>query len=98
MAAYVIVEIEVTDAAGYENYKTLAAASIAAYGGRFVVRGGEAQALEGGWEPKRIVVLEFPDRERARAWWASKAYAAARIVRERTARARMILVDGLARP
>ena len=95
MTAYVIVEMEVTDPVGIEEYRKLAAASVAAYGGRFVVRGGNAEALEGDWQPKRIVVLEFPSAARAKEWWGSKDYATARVVRERTAKTRMILAEGV---
>ncbi len=96
MAAYIIVEMEVTDPVGILEYRKLAEASVTAYGGRFVVRGGRTEALEGGWEPKRIVVLEFPDAGRARQWWASKEYAEARVIRNRAANTRMILAEGIA--
>ena len=95
MAAYIIVEMEVTDPVGILEYRKLAEASVTAYGGRFVVRGGRTEALEGGWKPKRIVVLEFPDVEHAKRWWASKEYAEARVIRERAAKTRMILAEGL---
>ena len=95
MAAYVIVEMEVTDPVGIEEYRKLAAASVAAYGGRFVVRGGNTEALEGDWQPKRIVVLEFPSTARAKEWWGSKDYATARVIRERAAKTRMILTEGI---
>ncbi|HSN40962.1 MAG TPA: DUF1330 domain-containing protein [Burkholderiales bacterium] len=96
MAAYIIVEMEVTDPVGILEYRKLAEASVTAYGGRFVVRGGRTEALEGGWEPKRIVVLEFPDAGRARQWWESKEYAEARVIRNRAANTRMILAEGIA--
>ena len=95
MAAYVIVEIEVRDPVGYEEYRKLAGAAVAAQGGKFLVRGGKTEALEGDWQPERVVVLEFPSVERAREWWVSKDYATARVIRERTARTRMILVEGV---
>lgn len=95
MAAYVIVEMEVTDPVGIEEYRTLAAASVAAYGGRFIVRGGQTEMLEGDWRPKRLVVLEFPSVERAKEWWASKEYGAARAIRERAAKTRMIVAEGV---
>lgn len=96
MAAYIIVEMEVTDPVGILEYRKLAEASVTAYGGRFVVRGGRTEALEGGWEPKRIIVLEFPDAGRARQWWESKEYAEARVIRNRAANTRMILAEGIA--
>ena len=96
MTAYILVEMEVTDPVGILEYRKLAEASVAQYGGRFIVRGGKTEALEGGWDPKRIVVLEFPDADKARRWWASQEYAAARVIRERTAKTRMILAEGIA--
>ena len=96
MAAYLIVEIDVRDPAGYEEYKTLAAQTVRAFGGRYLARGGEAQALEGDWTPRRVVILEFPSVGRAREWWSSPEYGKARDIRRRTADARMILVEGVA--
>ncbi len=96
MSAYVIVEIEgVTDRAGYERYKEMAPESIARHGGRYIVRGGRCETLEGEWAPGRIVVLEFPSAERVRAWWDGEAYREAKALRQRTARTRMIVVEGL---
>ena len=94
MPAYILVEIEVTEPAGYENYKELAPASITQYGGRYLIRGGAVEPLEGEWPMKRLVVLEFPDVQAARSWWNSPEYRPARDLRHRTARARMILVEG----
>lgn len=94
MTAYVIVEIEVTDPAGYEDYKKQAPAAVAAYDGKFIVRGGNCATLEGSWQPQRMVVLQFPSVARARQWWASAEYSAAKALRQRTARTRMIVVEG----
>ncbi len=94
MAAYVIVEVEVEDEAAYESYKKLTPATIAAYDGTFVVRGGKAEALEGGWQPKRIVVLQFPSVEKAKAWWASPEYAPAKAIRQQAAITKMLVVEG----
>ena len=96
MPAYVIVEIEVEDAAAYEDYKKLTPASIAAYGGRFVVRGGATEALEGDWLPQRIVLLEFKDVETAKKWWASDEYAPAKSIRQKAAKTKMLVVEGYA--
>ena len=74
MPAYILAEIQVTDAAAYEPYRPLAAASIARFGGRFLVRGGKADLLEGAREPERIVVIEFPDADAARRWYHSEEY------------------------
>ena len=95
MAAYIIVQIDVRDSEMYEQYKALAPASIAAYGGRYLVRGGAVETLEGGWHPSRFVILEFPSAARARSWWSSPEYAAARTVRQSAARSEMILVEGV---
>lgn len=94
MSAYVIAEVEVTDAAAYEPYRPLAAASIARFGGRFLVRGGAAQRLEGEREPKRVVVIEFPDVETARRWYHSREYQSALKIRQAASRGRLILVEG----
>ncbi len=95
MSAFIIVEIEIREAEPYERYKQLAPPSIAAYGGRYIVRGGEAETLEGGWKPKRLVMLEFPTMELARAWWASPEYAEGKALRQSCADTKMILVAGL---
>lgn len=96
MSAYVIVEIEIHDPATYERYKTLAPPAIAAYGGRYLVRGGETTVLEGEWPPKRLVVLEFPSLELARAWWASPEYAEGKALRQSCSTTRMVAIDGVA--
>ncbi len=95
MAAYVIAEVEVHDGDRYETYKRMVPPTLAAYGGRFVVRGGEVETLEGGWSPGRLVILEFPSAERAKAWWDSEEYAAAKALRQATAQTRMIVVAGV---
>ena len=94
MSAYVIVDIEITDPVQYEDYKKLAAPTVAAFGGKYVVRGGRAEALEGDRTPGRVVVLEFPSFDRAREWWASEEYAEAKKLRHASALSEMILVDG----
>jgi uncharacterized protein (DUF1330 family) len=93
--AYIIVEVAVQDPVRYERYKELVPPSIAAYGGRFIARGGAVEALEGDWRPARLVILEFPSVERARTWWASPEYAEAKALRLATARSKMILVEGV---
>ena len=95
MPAYMIVEVEVTDPAGYEGYKKMVPPTLAAYGGKFVVRGGECESLEGSWQPKRVVVLEFTSVARAKEWWASPEYSAAKALRQRTAKTQMIVVEGV---
>jgi len=95
MAAYILVDCEVTDPAQYEQYKALAPAAIARYGGRYLVRGGETAVLEGSWQPGRVVVLEFPSLADARRFYDSPEYRAARAVREGAARMNLVAVEGL---
>ena len=95
MPAYIIVEIEVQDPVGYEEYKKLAAATVKKYGGKYIVRGGETEVLEGDWQPKRIVVLEFDSAQLAKAWLNCEEYREPRKMRHRTARTNMILVEGM---
>jgi uncharacterized protein (DUF1330 family) len=94
MPAYVVTEIEVLDTERYETYKKMSPVSISAYGGRFIVRGGKVETLEGGWSPKRFVIVEFPSLERAKAWWSSQEYAEAKKLRQETSRTQMIVVEG----
>jgi uncharacterized protein (DUF1330 family) len=94
MPAYIIALITVTDAEKYEAYKALAPAAIAAHGGRYLVRGGPVQTLEGEPERRRIAVLEFPSVEAAKAFYRSAEYEAAREKRRGAAQAQLILVEG----
>jgi uncharacterized protein (DUF1330 family) len=95
LPAYVIVQVTVGDPVAYERYKQLAQDAVAAYGGRYIVRGGATTVLEGTWQPSRLVVLEFPDAERARAWWHSPEYAPGKALRQSCAETEMLLVDGM---
>ena len=95
MAAYLIVNVDVHDPVRYEEYKRLAAAAVAAYGGRYIARGGRAETLEGDWEPKRLVVIEFESLERAKEWWSSPEYSGAKRLRQETAETQMVVVQGL---
>lgn len=94
MPAYVIGEIEVTDPATYEEYRKQVLATVTGYGGKFVVRGGKVEPLEGGWAPKRIVALEFPSMEQAQKWYRSEDYAPLIRLRQRASRGKLILVEG----
>ena len=95
MTAYVIGEVNVTDPKLYENYKKLVPATVEKYGGRFAVRGGSLESMEGGWAPARLVVLEFPTMEQARRWYHSPEYAPALALRRKAANAKLILVEGV---
>jgi uncharacterized protein (DUF1330 family) len=94
MPAYLIAEIEVTDPAGYDAYRQLVPATVQQYGGRFVVRGGATETLEGDWQPKRVVVLEFPSLEQAKRWYNSEAYRGPKALRFKAAKSKVILVEG----
>jgi uncharacterized protein (DUF1330 family) len=94
MPAYVIVESDVTDPEQYKHYMAATPAAVASGGGRFIVRGGETVTLEGDWQPKRIVVVEFDDLEAAQHWYASQEYQAAKAHREGAATLRVIAVAG----
>lgn len=95
MAAYVVVEVETTDAALMGKYRELVPPSVAAFGGRFLARGGRTATLEGGWDPPRLVILEFPTLAAAEAWWASDEYAEAKKMRQRAGKSRMVAVEGV---
>lgn len=94
MPAYVIGEVEIKDPEAYKDYAKIAQATIAQYGGRYLVRGGAVESKEGGWTPSRVVVLEFPSMEQARRWYHSPEYAPGLAIRHRTAVSKLIFVDG----
>ena len=95
MPAYIIVDIEIADPAGYEEYKELAGATVEKYGGKYIVRGGPVETLEGDWKPKRIVVLEFESAHRAKEWLNCEEYRQPRKMRHRTAKTKMIVVESV---
>jgi len=95
MSAYIIAEVKVHDAQLYEQYKGRVQATLEQYGGRFLVRGGKTELLEGDWNPPRLVVLEFPSADDARAWWSSEEYAEPKALRQRSAVTQMILAEGV---
>lgn len=95
MAAYLIAELDVHDPAGFEEYRRAVPATIERYGGRYLVRGGRIEALEGGWAPRRVVVLEFPSLEAAQRWYESEEYRGPMAIRQRTAVTRAIFVEGV---
>lgn len=95
MTAFVVFDVEVTHPAEYEGYKQLAAPTVALYGGKYIVRGGQTETLEGDWVPKRIVVLQFENVERAKAWINSPEYSEARALRHKYAVSKAIVVEGV---
>jgi uncharacterized protein (DUF1330 family) len=94
MAAYVIVDVKVKDPVTYEEYKKLTPGSIAPYGGKFIIRGGKTENVEGDWNPDRFVILEFPDMAKAKEWYASPNYQEAKKIRVSSSEAKMIFVEG----
>ena len=94
MKGYVIGQIEVTDQKPYDEYRGQVLATIEKYGGRFLVRGGKTEPLEGGWAPKRLVVLEFPSFDQARKWYYSPEYAPLITLRQEGSRGQLVLVEG----
>ena len=95
MPAYVIIDTDLHDPDQYERYKEAAPPTVAARGGRFLARGGELAVLEGDWQPKRLVLLEFEDLETAERWYASSGYQEAKRLREEAANLRMVAVEGV---
>jgi uncharacterized protein (DUF1330 family) len=94
MPAYVIADIDVQDPDAYARYRELSGPSVARHGGRFVVRGGEHETLEGDWQPHRLVLIEFDDVDAARAWWDSDDYREAAGVRRSASTGSLVLVEG----
>jgi uncharacterized protein (DUF1330 family) len=95
MSVYVIVEIDILDPTGYKEYKELASATVEKYGGKYIVRGGRTEVLEGDWNPMRIVLLEFKSAQRAKEWLNCEEYRKPRKMRHRTAKTNMIVVEGV---
>ena len=93
MAAYIIVDIEVTDPKNYETVKKLTPSIVAKYGGKYLSRGGITEIIEGDWQPKRLVILEFEDSAKAKAWLDSPEFAPIRELRAKTAITRMVLTE-----
>jgi len=94
MPAYIVVDVEVTDPVRYEDYRKQVRPTLESYGGRFLARGGKVEILEGTWSPKRLVIVEFPDAAKAKAWWSSTEYAGPKAIRQSASRTQMILVEG----
>lgn len=95
MAAYIVVDIEITDPNEYQKYAQQTAATLERYGGKFLVRGSNPETLEGDWKTKRIVILEFPGVEQAKSWYDSPEYSAIKGIRHRSAISKMLLVHGV---
>jgi len=95
LAAYFIVDLDIQDPAAFEEYRKLVPATIERYGGRYLVRGGALETLEGSWRPKRVIVLEFPSLAQAKRWYDSAEYRGPKALRLKTAKANLILVEGV---
>lgn len=95
MSAYFISDASVKNADALETFRARAAASVSQYGGRYLVRASLIEPVEGTWKPEAIIVIEFSDLERARAWYQSPEYASALQVRDAAISRRLILVDGI---
>jgi uncharacterized protein (DUF1330 family) len=98
MPAYFIVDVSITNQDTYETYRTQVPPIVKQYGGRFLVRGGKTETVEGDWRPSRLVVLQFADAAAARRFYDSKEYQAIIEFRHRAASTRMILVEGYEDP
>jgi uncharacterized protein (DUF1330 family) len=95
MTVYLIGDVEVLDKVTYEEYRQRVPATIAAYGGRYIARGGATEVLEGSWSPKRCVLIEFPSMAQLKAWWDSPEYVPLRAIRQRSTRSNLIVTEGL---
>ena len=95
MAGYMIADVDVTDPEGFEEYRKLVSATIETYGGRYVVRGGAVEPVEGEWNPRRLVIIEFESVARAKEWYYSPEYAGPKDMRHQSANTNAIFVEGL---
>jgi uncharacterized protein (DUF1330 family) len=95
VAAYVIAMVDVKDPVRYEGYRAMVRPTIEAFGGRFIARGGKTDVLEGPWDPRRMVIVEFPSLDQAKAWWSSPEYAEAKALRQATSDGTLIVVEGV---
>jgi uncharacterized protein (DUF1330 family) len=95
MPAYVIADIDVHDPEAYKEYAAQVQATLEPFEGHYLVRGGASEPLEGDWEPKRLVVIQFPSAEHARGWYTSADYGAVMGLRHSSATGRIILAHGV---
>jgi uncharacterized protein (DUF1330 family) len=94
MPAYLVVNIEVHDATRYQEYIKGVTPTIEAFGGKYLARGGKVEVFEGEWKPNRMVIVEFPSAEKAKAWWNSAEYAGLKAIRQSCSHGEIVLVDG----
>ena len=95
MSAYAILDIEVIDPAQYEAYRKQAPATVTAYGGKYLARGGKTQVTEGTWQPRRLVILEFESVDRIMEWFNSPEYSAIKSLRQQSTHSNMVVVEGV---
>ena len=95
MAAYIIADVTVTDPATMDEYRKLVPGTLTPFGGRFIVRAGAHQTVEGDWKPNRLVILEFPSMEQAKRWYDSEEYRDPKAMRLRAGRTNLVMVDGV---
>ncbi|MEJ7670966.1 MAG: DUF1330 domain-containing protein [Casimicrobiaceae bacterium] len=95
MKAYLVAGVKVTDQEVYESYKKGVPATVAAFGGRFIVRGGKMETLEGTWTPQRLIILEFPDMAKLRMWYDSSEYHPLLELRQRSALSNVVAIEGI---
>ena len=98
MSAYIVVEVDVKDPEGFADYRAMVPASLEGYGGKYLVRGGAVESLEGAWDPSRLVIIAFDSAEQAKRWWDSDEYREARNLRQATSETKMIVVEGYDEP
>ena len=95
MAAYVIVNDEIQDENTFSEFRERIGATVEAHGGRYLVRGGNVAVVEGSWTADRVVVVEFDDMGSARAWLGSAEYTELKQLRQQSAKANVIVVEGV---
>ena len=95
MPAYVVADLNVFDPEKFEEYRKTAGPTAAEFGGKYLVRGGKLEALEGNWAPTRLVILEFPSVEKAKEWWNSQSYAGPKKIRQASAKSNFLVVEGM---
>ena len=95
MAGYVLIDVEITDHAVFTEFRDRAPAVVEAYGGRFLVRGGATEVVQGDWTPHRVVILEFDSTERAKSWWNSPEHTELRAILDRCSNATTAIVEGV---
>lgn len=95
MTAYMIVDLEIHDAVGFQEYRARVPPLIERHGGRYLARGGEVEVIEGSWQPRRLVLFRFPDRQAIKAFMDDPDYAELKALRIRTCDSNIVAVDGL---